>query len=159
MKRYLILFLSILIDGLIGNLTIYSIGNLSYFTPLCTVVSLVFLYDEKHFIGLFLFSFLIYGGLYMSNILLSLILFFIVMLTIKLCKHFLEDNFITLLLQTFLVVVIYEGIFYEIASLLWMNQFQVDVFLYKLSHTVIINVLYSIFLYYTCSKNSSKFNY
>lgn len=159
MKRYLILFLSILIDGLIGNLTVYSIGNLSYFTPLCTVISLVFLYDEKHFFWLFLFSSLIYGGLYMSNLLLSFILFFTVMVTIKLCKHFLEDNFFTLLLQTFLIVMIYEALFYGIASLLWLNSFKVDIFLYKLCHSVILNFLYSIFLYYTCDKNSSKLNY
>lgn len=159
MKRYLILFLSILIDGLIGNLTVYSINNLSYFTPLCTVVSLVFLYDEKHFLWLFLFSSILYGGLYLSNLLLSFILFFVVMIAIKLCKHFLEDNFFTLLLQTIIIIVIYEFLFYGIASLLWFNSFKIDIFLYKLRHSIILNFLYSVFLYYVCNKNSSKLNY
>jgi len=72
MKRYIILLISIIIDGMIPNITIYDFNNITYFTPLCTVISLVIIYNDKNFINLFLFSSIVYGSLYMSNILFHL---------------------------------------------------------------------------------------
>jgi len=159
MKRYIILLISIIIDGMIPNITIYDFNNITYFTPLCTVISLVIIYNDKNFINLFLFSSIVYGSLYMSNILLSFILFIIVLMVIKYLKKAFEDNLFTIILEIILVICIYEFIFFSITSFLYFNNFSFDNYLYKLTHSIIFNLLYGITIYYIYDKNSSKFKH
>lgn len=156
MKNYIILLISVILDGVIYNITMYQLHHLTYFTPMCTVVSLIFLYDNKNFIKLWLLSSVVYGTLYMSNLLLSLALFFVVMQVIKLCKYLFEDNLLTIVLQIIVVIVIYDGLFWVINFLTFYNSFSFDDYIYKVSHSIIFNLLYGTSLYYLCDKSSSK---
>lgn len=159
MKKYIILLISIIIDGLIPNITLYKLNDLSYFTPLCTIVSLIFIYEDKEFIRLLLISSILYGGLYMSNILLTFILFFIVILVIKIFKKVFEDNIFTIIFQILLIVAIYDGFFFIITSLISVNNFNFDNYFYKLTHSIIFNILYGITIFYIYDKKSSKLNH
>ena len=156
MKNYIILLISVILDGVIYNITMYQLNHLTYFTPMCTVVSLIFVYDNKNFIKLWLLSSVVYGTLYMSNLLLSLALFFVVMQVIKLCKYLFEDNFLTIVLQIIVVIAIYDGLFWVINFLTFYNSFSFDDYIYKVSHSIIFNLLYGTSLYYLCDKSSSK---
>ena len=51
MKKYIFILISIIIDGLIPNITLFGFNNLTYFTPLCTLVSLVIIYDNRYGTG------------------------------------------------------------------------------------------------------------
>lgn len=159
MKKYIILLISLIIDGLVPNITLFSFNNLTYFTPLCTITSLVIIYDDKKFIKLFLISSTLYGVLYMSNLLLAFILFFITMLVIKLMKRILSDNLFTIILQILLVITIYEGVFYIIYSLIFMNTFNINDYFYKISHSIVLNLLYGISIFYIYGENSSKLSH
>lgn len=159
MKTYIILIISIIIDGLISNITLYQFNCLTYFTPLCTIVSLIFLYDDKNFVKVFLLSSILYGALYMSNMLLSFILFIIILLVIRMVKKLVKDNLPLIILQILLVVALYDGIFYFITSIVSMNKFSFDAYIYKLSHSIILNLLYGISLFFICDKKSSKLNH
>ena len=94
MKKIIILLISILIDGLITNITLYNFNNITYFMPMCTVVSLIFLYEDKDFLKLYLISSSVYGTLYINNLLFSFILFFIVISFIRLLDKMNNNCFI-----------------------------------------------------------------
>lgn len=154
MKKYIIIFISIIIDGLIPNITLYEINNLTYFTPLCTIVSLIFIYEDRLFFKLLFAISILYGMLYMNNVFLTFILFFIVMIVIKTFKRSFKDNLFTVVIQILLVIFVYDGLFYLINVLINNNTFDINVYLYKFLHTIIFNLFYGIILFYITEKGS-----
>ena len=85
--KYLIILISIILDGLIPNITLFSFNNITYFTPVCTSISLIFLYSEdKKFYKILFFISMIYGSLYINNLILSITVFFLEVVFIKLFK-------------------------------------------------------------------------
>lgn len=160
MKKYIVFLVSIILDGLIPNITLFNFNNITYFTPLCTVVSLVFLYnDRKDFIKLWLMSSLIYGSLYIHNLFLSFILFFVILLVIKGLKRLFTDTLIINLIEVILVICIYDFIFFSIHSLIVVNHFIWKNYFYKILHSIIFNFIYGIILFFVFPKKSSKLNY
>ena len=143
MKKIIILLISLLLDGLIPNITLYNLNNLTYFTPMCTVICLIFLYNDKDFIKLYLEVSIIYGSLYMSNILLSFILFFCVITSIKLMKKIWEENLFVIILEILIILT---------------SNFIFNNYLYKFTHSLLLNIIYGLILY-KITKKSSKFNY
>lgn len=160
MKKYIVFLVSIILDGLIPNITLFNFNNITYFTPLCTVVSLVFLYnDRKDFIKLWLMSSLIYGSLYIHNLFLSFILFFVILLVIQGLKRLFTDTLIINLIEVILVICIYDFIFFIIHSLIVVNHFIWKNYFYKILHSIIFNFIYGIILFFVFPKKSSKLNY
>ena len=156
MKRYLILLISIVLDGLIPNITLYSFNNITYFTPVCTGISLIFLYDNnKSFYKILFFTIFVYGTLYINNLILSFILFSVIYLIIKIFKKLFRDNFITIIIQILLVIMSWDLVLFIINSL-HSNDFLWSNYLYKLSHSIIFNLLYGLILFRLFS---SKLNY
>jgi len=152
MKRYIILFISIIIDGLISNFTLYNFNNITYFTPLCTVVCLVIIYDDKSFFKMLFLSSTLYGGLYMNNILLSYVLFYIVMVIIKCFKNVFKDNLFTVLFQIILVIFAYELVLFIVISLLSLDDLSMNDYIYKVTHSLIWNLMYGISIFYVYDK-------
>lgn len=156
MKKLIILLVSLLIDGIVTNITLYSFNNITYLTPMCTIVSLIFLYDDKNFIKLYLSSSIIYGALYMNNLLFTLILFFIVIIFIKILNK-INNNVLTILIKIILVIMLFDGISFILNSLV-NNTYILKNYVYKIEHSIIFNVIYGLILYKN-TKKSSKFNY
>lgn len=154
MKKYIIILISIIIDGLIPNITLYEMNNLTYFTPLCTIVSLIFIYEDRFFFKLLFAISILYGMLYMNNVFLTFILFFIVMIVIKTFKRSFKDNLFTIVIQIFLVIFIYDGLFYLINILMSNVTFDIGTYLYKFLHSIIFNLFYGIILFYITEKGS-----
>lgn len=156
MKKYLIILISIIIDGIMPNITLYGLNNITYFTPVCTGISLIFLYeDNKQFYRLLLFTILLFGGLYINNLILSFIIFNSVFFIIKLFKYFFKDNYFTILIQILLVVFSWDLIFFVVSGLVINNSFIWEDYFYKVSHSIIFNVIYGTILF-NLLKNSSK---
>ena len=159
MKKYFIILISIIIDGLIPNITLYSFNNITYFTPICTGISLIFLYeDNKLFYRLLLFTILLFGVLYINNLILSFIIFISIFYIIKLFKRFFKDNLFTILIQILLVVFSWDLIFFIVNGLAITNKFIWEDYFYKVSHSIIFNVIYGNILF-KCFNKSSKLNH
>jgi len=155
MKKYLIILISIIIDGLIPNITLYSFNNITYFTPICTGISLIFLYeDNKSFYRLLLFTCFLYGILYINNLILSFVLFISITLIIRIFKRFFKDNLFTILVQILLVIFTWDIIFFIVNSFVITNTFIWSNYFYKISHSIIFNVIYGIILFKICNKSS-----
>ena len=146
--RYLIVLISIILDGLIPNITLFNFNNITYFTPVCTAISLIFLYGEdKRFYIMLSFTSIIYGSLYINNLILSIIVFLIVFIFIKLFKMFFKDNIITIIVQILLTIFIWDLLFFLFSSMLIKNAFMWKNYFYKVSHSILFNLIYGLFLF------------
>lgn len=143
-------------DGLISNITLFNFNNITYFTPLCTLVSLVIVYDNRYFYHLLIFTSIIYGVLYINNLLMSIVLFTSLLLLIKSLKKIFSDNLGTILLEILISISFYELIYFLIMSFFIFNHLNLYNYLYKLSHSIVFNVLYGITMFYLYDKNGSK---
>ncbi|MBQ7137149.1 MAG: hypothetical protein IJO43_04165 [Bacilli bacterium] len=152
MKKYIVLLISIILDGLISNISLYQINHLTYFTSLCTVISLVVVYNNEDFIKLLILSSVVYGGLYMSNILLSFVLFFAALMTIKYLKKELRDNLFTILLQFIIIIFVYDFILFFIMSFINVGHIGFNHYFYKITHSLLLNLLYGISIYFIYDK-------
>jgi len=144
---YIILFLSIVLDGVLTNFLPYLEGDLSYFTPLCTVISILIIYpffrkeEKKYFIGIFILGILY--DLFFTNLLFwNGILF----LGIAYLSKILYKNYglgpLKVILYAILLVTIYESMN---ALIIWIFQLVPITFsklLYKITHTYILNIIY-----------------
>jgi len=158
MKDKLIILISIIIDGIIPNITLFNFNNITYFTPICTGVSLVFLYKEnKKFYLLLLYTIIVYAGLYINNLLLSGIVFFSIALMLKIFKKFFRDNMFTVVIQILLVIFLWDLIMFIFQSLFVVNSFLWGNYFYKITHSILFNIIYGIILFKICNK-CSKIN-
>lgn len=157
MKKYLIILISIIIDGIIPNITLYNFNNITYFTPICTGISLIFLYeDDKFFYRLLFFTILLFGVLYINNLILSFVLFTIIFFIIKVFKYFFKDNFFTILIQILLVILCWDLMFFVIKSLIINNRFIWQDYFYKVSHSILFNLIYGVILFKLLKKSSKS---
>lgn len=148
MKKYLIILVSILIDGLIPNITLFNFNNITYFTPLCTAVSLIFLYENnKTFYKLITFTIIIYAGLYVNNLILAIIIFIIIIYIIHVFKKCFKDNIFTVLIQVLIVICTWDLLFFLFDSIFIIKSFIWSNYLYKISHSLILNIIYGLILY------------
>jgi len=154
MNKILILALSLIIDFLIPNITLYSFNNITYFFPMATVISLIFIDDYK----LILISSIIYGALYTGNIVLSITLFFLISIFCYIYRKYFMKNLITIILQILIVIFLYDFLYFLIYSFVY-NQFIWNNLFYKVSHSLITNIIYGTTLYRLTLKRSSKLNY
>ena len=160
MKKYIIILISIILDGLIPNITLYRFNNITYFTPICTAISLIFVYEEdKSFYKLLLGTILIYGTLYINNLILSSVVFLITSVIIKIFKKYFKDNLFTILIQILLIIFFWDMMFFIVNSLIITNVFIWENYLYKVSHTLVFNILYGGVLFKICNKKRSKLNH
>lgn len=159
MKKYLIMLISIIIDGLIPNITLYSFNNITYFTPICTGISLIFLYeDNKYFYRLLLFTMILFGTLYINNLILSFIVFISVIFIIRTFKSFFKNNLFTVFIQIILVVFSWDLIFFITKSLVINNYFIWKEYFYKVSHSVMFNLIYGALLFKLLKRHSKLMN-
>lgn len=156
MKKYIFILISIIIDGLIPNITLFGFNNLTYFTPLCTLVSLVIIYDNRYFYQLLAFTSIIYGSLYLNNLLVSFILFVPLLFLIKYLKKIFTDNLGIIIFEILISILFYELIYFLIVSFFVFNSFNFYNYLYKVIHSIIFNILYGTTIFYLYDKNSSK---
>ena len=156
MKKYIFILISIIIDGLIPNITLFDFNNITYFSSLCTLVSLVIVYDDKYFYHLLIFTGIIYGSLYHNNLLISFVLFFSSLIIIKYYKRIFTNNLGTIILEILISICFYELLYFLIMSFFVFNNFNYYNYLYKVTHSIVFNILYGISFFYLYDKNGSK---
>ncbi len=142
------LIVSLFLDGILSNFLPFTVGNLSYFTPLFTVMSLFLIYSffkkkdrKKYFYVIIIFGF-IYDLLYTNLLFYHAILFIILGWVVVLLHKYLDTNYAMLLIEGAILVVCYQTF-----STMLMVAFQIVPvtfydFLYLVEHTMLINILY-----------------
>jgi len=149
----ILIIISLLLDGVLTNYLPYLVNNLSWFTPLFTVVIIFILYpffrkkEKKYFLLIFLLG-ILYDLLY-TNLLFwnALIFLFIALLSKYLYKN-LEVTPIKLVLYTIIIIVAYESLNACIIVIFQLVPITLEKLLYKISHTLLINIIYMEIIYF-----------
>ena len=162
MIAYVIMIVSLLLDGLLSNFLPYLVGDLTYFTPLFTLVSIFIIFpfyrkkEKTYLITAFLLGFcydLFYTNLVFFN---AVLFFFIAYLSMRVQKIF-PIHFFSIILYTILIVSVYEGISGGILFLYNMVPVTFSKILYKISHSILLNVIYVEVIYFILNLIPKRF--
>lgn len=143
----IIIVISLLFDGLLTNYLPYLVNDLSYFTPLFTVVSIFIIYpfyrknNKKYFITIFLLGF-IYDLFYTNLLFYNAVIFLIIGIISRFINKNFETSFLKLIIYTVIIVVLYESISAGILFVFNIVPISFDKLFYKISHSLLLNIIY-----------------
>lgn len=153
MISVIILVVSFLLDGILSNFLPYMVGDLSLFTPMFTIVSLVIIYPfftkklKYYFITCFLVG-LVYDFMYTNLLFYNAVLFLAVGLILMFLYRYIRPSWLSLILFIVVVIVGYEcmnAIVILAFQLVPMTFYRL---LYKISHSLLLNLCYGEILYF-----------
>ena len=152
--KLLLALISIIIDLLLLNIYRVTSLNLNYFYPMFTISSLVYicnLYTNANRKNYYYFVFLIaviYDTIVTNNLLITVLLFeLIALINVKIKKNF-SNNLFNNILRTIISISIYDMLFHLLLVLVRFQDFNIIRVLYKVTHSIIINVAYVIIMFF-----------
>lgn len=149
----IIFIISLFLDGILTNFLPYMVSDLSFFTPLLTVISLVIIYpllkkDNKRYL---IFSFVagvIYDLFYTNLLFFNGFIFILLgLLIIKLYEIF-GPGYIKILFHVLIIIIIYEVLVSLLIIIFNLVPMSIDKLLYKISHSIILNLIYVEIVYF-----------
>lgn len=155
---WLIIIITILLDGIIVYYMPSFSNNLTYFYPMLTISLIPILYSynscKKFYKTCFIMGF-IYDLLY-SNIFLyhALIFLLIGKIDSKIYKV-MKDNLIMKILLVILNIIIYDTIGFILIIFSHYEDLSINSLFYKISHSLLLNIL-SVFVYYFLGRKVMK---
>lgn len=160
MNKYIFLITAFILDFLFLNIFPFEYQQISYIYPMFMITTVFLIYslfndDKKYYQVIVPFS-IIYGATFLNNILLGIFLFLIVGFISRVYHKYIHLNILTVALGVFIVILIYDSTFCLLLNLAQVSNFSLNVLLYKLKHSLLLNIVRSILIYQFCIKNSSK---
>ena len=151
--KFLLVMVSIFLDVIFNNVFITSINNISYFYPMFTITSVVYLSNfytnpnRKNYYVLVLLIAIIYDCIVIGNLLISISLFLsIAVLNIKL-KNYLTNNLINNILRLILSIICYDLLFNLLFVIVGYKVFDISKIIYKITHSLIVNIIYLVVMF------------
>lgn len=152
MISIIILIISFILDGILSSFLPYSVGNLSLFTPLLTIVSLFIIYkfyyhkEKEYYIIAFILG-IIYD-LFYTNLLFFNGLVFLLMayLFVKIYRVLKVDSF-RIIIYICLVIIFYEVVCSIVFLIFNLVPITFNGVLYKITHSLLLNIIYGELLY------------
>ena len=148
----IILLISIVLDGILSNFLPYLVNDLSLFTPMLTVIEIFMIYpffrkkEKNYFITIFIVG-MIYDLLYTNLVFFNGVLFLIIgFISLEIYKNF-EISYLKLIIYLILIISAYEiltGIILLIFNMVPVTLYKV---LYKITHSLILNIIYGELIY------------
>ena len=152
MTSIIIIILSLLLDGILTNYLPYLTNDLSFFTPSLTLISIFLIYPfykknkKKYRITIFILGFLydlFYTNLFFYNAIIYLLLGYLIEFIYK----NLEISFLRNILYLVLLIILYESINALIILIFHFVPMTLDKLIYKISHTLLLNIIYGEIIY------------
>lgn len=144
----IIIIISLLLDGILTNYLPYLVGNLSLFTPLLTLVSIIMIYPfykkklKKYYITV-LITGIIYDLLYTNLLFINSIIFIIIAYINVLINKRYKINFLSLIIYITFIIVIYESLYAILLIIFKLIPITINKLLYKITHSILINIIYA----------------
>jgi rod shape-determining protein MreD len=144
------IIISLILDGIMNNLLPFI--NLSLFTPLLTIISIIIIYplyikkEKKYLITIFVTG-IIYDLLYTNQLFLNGVIFILIGLVIMNLYKKITINYFNILIISLIIIIIY--ILIESLILLIFNVVPISInkILYIISNSILLNLIYSELLY------------
>ncbi|MBR3210435.1 MAG: rod shape-determining protein MreD [Bacilli bacterium] len=153
MIPYIIMILSLLLDGFLTNHLPYLVNNLSLLTPLLTLISILIIFPfyqknhRKYFITVFILG-IIYDLFYTDLIFFNAVLFLIIAWINVKVQRWTTPNALNLLLQAIGMIILYESFTGIILYAYNMVPVTIDKVFYKITHSLLLNIVYVELLYF-----------
>ncbi len=144
-----IIVISLILDGLLSNFLPFMVGNLSFFTPLFTVMSVFLIYPffkKKEKITYFIMiaiTGIFYDLLYTNLLFFHAIIFAILGAIVILLYRYLDINFLMVLIESIILIFLYQGITTFLFFVMSVVPVSFSDFLYLVEHTLLINIIYT----------------
>ena len=159
--KILLSIISILLDIVFNNVFTSAVNSISYFYPMFTITSIVYLSNfysnanRKNYYVLILFVSIIYDSFVINNLLISISLFIsIAIVNIKL-KNYLANNLINNFLRLILSIILYEILFNLLLVIIGYKMFDIHKIIYKVTHSLIINIFYLALMFLVLKEKKS----
>ncbi len=162
MIPYIIIAISLIFDGILTNYLPFLVNDLSLFTPLLTLVSLIVIYpfyrkDENKYLLIAFITGVIYDLFYTNLIFFNGVLFLIIAFINKILQKNISLNTINLLFETIGIIILYEsltGIILFAYNMVPITFYKV---FYKIGHSLLLNIIYIEVIYYIIKKIPKKY--
>ena len=148
----IILLISIVLDGILSNFLPFLVNGLSLFTTMLTVIAIFMIYpffrkkEKNYFITIFIVG-MIYDLLYTNLVFFNGVLFLIIgFISLEIYKNF-EISYLKLIIYLILIISAYEiltGIILLVFNMVPVTLYKV---LYKITHSLILNIVYGELIY------------
>ena len=162
MIAIIILIISFILDGILTNFLPYTVGSLSIFTPYLTLTSLIIVYqfyyhkDKEYLLTAFILGLLydlFYTNLLFFNGLIFVLIAYIVIKWYKVTGF----NIISILIYVTVLISLYEFIFAGMIIVFDLVPVNINKLLYKISHSLVLNLIYIEVLYLVISLIPKKY--
>lgn len=160
MKLALItLIVSFLLDGIVSNFVSL---NTNFFNPLFSLVAIILVYpffnkNDNNYLKIVSIMGLFYDFVYTDMMVLNLALFFVLGLLIKYFYSVFTENIINNVIWLVIIIVFYRLIAYLILVLAGYLPFDIDILFKSIYSSLILNIIYCLFVYYFLDYLSYKF--
>ena len=150
----------IFLDNLLNNILNFSYNNLSYLNPMLMVVALIIIYellkDKKNILIISPIIGLFYDLIYSNYFLFNTLIFFVLGIIILRFNSKINFTLINTCLISSLLITVYDTIiFFTLVISKYTNNTIYDL-LYKVSHSILINIIYIIISYLLFKKIFQK---
>lgn len=152
MKKTLIIISSFILDIILSNVLPFMKGDLSIFTSLFVPITIYLIYpfyknqELKYYIESFIIG-IIYDLIFTNLLFFDGVIFLIISLvSVKIYKNFIVGKYKNIM-YVFLIIILYEFLVASIFLIFNLVPICFYDFVYKISHTLLINVVYGFLLY------------
>lgn len=148
----LIIGISLILDGILTNYLPFLPNNLSLFTPLLTITSLVLIYpfyrkqEKNYYITLFITG-IIYDLFYTNLLFFHAVIFLILGVIIKWIYKNYEITPIRIIIYISIIIICYEFLEGFILYIFQIVPVSIEKILYKIKHSLIINLVWGEVIY------------
>ena len=160
MRKYTILILSFILDFILLNIFPFVYNSINNLFPMFLIVSIFLIYpifntDKSYYITIFISS-IIYGGLFYNNILLGISSIMLVGYFTKIYNKYINLNNISMIIGIILVIILNNIYIYLVLCFSLISIFSLDILLYKIKRSIVLNLIYSLIIYNLFISSSSK---
>ena len=156
---YIFLIICLIFDYIYPLFIPSFFNNLNLFYPMFTLTYLVFLYkkiNNKKYYKLIIISGILYDLLFSYLLLFHTVLFIFYYKILKKLDKFIELNIFIKILILIIFILIYDLLLFLLIYITDYNVVTINDLLYKFSHSIIINILYYIWLLIILDKKLIK---
>ncbi|MFA5603103.1 MAG: hypothetical protein WDA21_05210 [Bacilli bacterium] len=163
MKISIIAFLiSFILDGLISGFIMPYYNNTAILFPMFSIVILSLIYpyfnnDDKSYLKLLLAFGLLYDITYTNTLFLNMTLFFLIGISIKLIYLVIPVNIISITITSVITISLYHLLNFIVLNIINYNNYNIKDLGYIISHSLIINIIYTIITFLILNIISRKF--
>lgn len=153
---------SFLLDGFISNYLSFSLVDVSYFTTIYSLISLVvitpyFDNDRKYYLLIIILG-LLFDLVYTSTFLINVIIFLVVCIIAKYINFFLTHNLLNVNIISLISIIVYHVLSFVILLIVNYNDYSLTLLFDIITHSIVMTIVYTTILYCVLKKVFDVFN-